>query len=91
MATRKPTEPTPDAREPDQAVPFEQILTQLEELVKQLESGELPLEDSLAVFEKGMALSRQGTSILAAAEKKVEILLRDRNGEPEIRPFEGGE
>lgn len=54
---------------------FEQILSRLTEVVERLESGDLPLEESLAVFEEGIELSRLGSTRLDAAEAKVEELL----------------
>jgi len=54
---------------------FEQILSRLTEVVERLESGDLPLEESLAVFEEGIELSRLGSGRLDAAEAKVEELL----------------
>jgi len=54
---------------------FEQILGRLQSVVERLESGELPLEQSLAVFEEGIQLSRLGAARLDAAEARVEELL----------------
>ena len=54
---------------------FETQLTELESVVEQLESGELPLEDALKVFEKGVKLSRQCQQLLSEAEQKVTILM----------------
>lgn len=62
---------------------FEQILARLQEVVERLESGELPLEDSLTVFEEGIRLSRAGAKRLDAAERRVEELL----GDGETRPI----
>lgn len=56
---------------------FEQILNRLNEVVERLESGDLPLEESLAVFEEGVQLTRLGSSRLDSAEAKVEELLTD--------------
>jgi exodeoxyribonuclease VII small subunit len=56
---------------------FEQILSRLQQVVERLESGELPLEDSLAVFEEGIRLSRLGARRLDEAEQRVEELLGD--------------
>lgn len=56
---------------------FEQILTRLQRVVERLESGELPLEESLAVFEEGIRLSRAGARRLDDAERRVEELLGD--------------
>lgn len=54
---------------------FEQILARLEHVVERLESGELPLEESLAIFEEGIRLSRAGAKRLDDAERRVEELL----------------
>jgi exodeoxyribonuclease VII small subunit len=72
----------------NEQIPFESILEQLEGLVKQLEEGELSLEESLAAFEKGMGLAHQGGDRLAAAEKRVELLMA---GENETIPFDSGQ
>ena len=66
---------------------FEDGLEQLEEVVSQLEDGDLPLEKSLELFEKGMTLSEGCRKQLQDAEAKVEILLR-KDGEVEAEPFE---
>ena len=59
---------------------FEQILSRLGHLVEQLERGDMPLEESLKVFEEGVTLSRLGTQRLDDAERRVEYLLaRDDN------------
>jgi exodeoxyribonuclease VII small subunit len=54
---------------------FDAILTRLREVVQKLESGELSLEQSLAVYEEGVQLARRGQQLLASAEKRVEILV----------------
>ena len=66
---------------------FEEILVRLRGLVERLESGNLPLEDSLRAFEEGMDLCRRGTVILDGAEKKVELLLGNA-GAPRLTPFD---
>ena len=53
---------------------FEQSVTELEEIVKQLEKGELTLEDSLKQFEKGIGLARRCQDVLNQAEQKIETL-----------------
>ncbi|RUR18570.1 exodeoxyribonuclease VII small subunit [Legionella sp. km535] len=53
---------------------FEQSITELEEIVKQLEKGELSLEDSLKQFEKGIGLARRCQDVLNQAEQKIETL-----------------
>ncbi len=58
----------------------------LEELVERLEGGDLPLEESLAAFERGVMLTRTCQTALKDAEQKVEILLK-KAGEPAIETF----
>ncbi|TAL59512.1 MAG: exodeoxyribonuclease VII small subunit [Legionella sp.] len=55
-------------------VPFEQSISELEEIVRQLEKGELTLEDSLKQFEKGISLARGCQDVLKEAEQKIEML-----------------
>jgi len=66
---------------------FEQALAELEGLVERLERGDLPLDEALKAFERGVALTRHCQSSLQAAQQKVEILLK-RNGQVQIEPFE---
>jgi exodeoxyribonuclease VII small subunit len=67
-------------------VDFERSLAELEALVERLEHGDLPLDDALKSFERGVALTRQCQGALKAAQQKVEILLNNSaNAEPE--PF----
>jgi exodeoxyribonuclease VII small subunit len=56
---------------------FEQILARLSSVVERLEGGDLPLEESLAIFEEGIRLSRLGARRLDEAERRVEELLGD--------------
>jgi exodeoxyribonuclease VII small subunit len=65
---------------------FEQALAELEALVERLERGDLPLEEALKTFERGVELTRHCQSSLKAAQQRVEILLR-RNGQPESESF----
>ncbi len=60
---------------------FEEALQRLEELVSKLESGQLSLEESMTAFEEGMKLSKLCSTKLAAAEKKIETLMQNANGE----------
>jgi exodeoxyribonuclease VII small subunit len=62
---------------------FEQSLTELEALVAKLEQGDVPLEEALKTFERGVALTRQCQTALRTAQQKVEVLLT-RNGEETI-------
>ncbi len=59
---------------------FEDALKRLEETVRALESGEVPLDDSLKIFEEGVALVKLCNSKLDNAEQKVSILLRNEEG-----------
>lgn len=65
---------------------FETAMRDLEELVERLEHGDLPLEESLAAFERGVMLTRACQSALKEAEQKVEILLK-KAGEPTVEDF----
>jgi exodeoxyribonuclease VII small subunit len=69
---------------------FEVALKRLEEIVRKLESGELPLDTALELFEEGIRLSRFCNTTLDAAERRVEILLKNESGQPRAVPFEGG-
>ncbi len=66
---------------------FEESLKQLEGIVAQLERGDLPLEDSIKMFEEGMRLSAQCKQELDSAESKVQILLKQRDGSLKAEPF----
>jgi exodeoxyribonuclease VII small subunit len=59
---------------------FEEALERLEAIVGRLESGELPLEDALASFEKGVSLARRCAGQLESAERRIEVLVRDGAG-----------
>ena len=62
-------------------IDLEKALTELEELVEELESGDLPLEKAMKKFEQGIKLTRTCQSALKEAEQKVEILLKSAGGE----------
>lgn len=66
---------------------FEDCLTRLEQIVSALEAGNLPLEDSLKVFEEGVALARTCARYLDEAERRIEILTKDQSGATVTRPF----
>jgi exodeoxyribonuclease VII small subunit len=69
---------------------FEQSLTELEALVARLEQGDVPLEEALKTFERGVALTRQCQTALRTAQQKVEVLL-SRNGEESVESFSDDE
>jgi exodeoxyribonuclease VII small subunit len=66
---------------------FEQSLAELEILVARLEQGDVPLEDALKTFERGVALTRQCQTALRTAQQKVEVLLA-RDGAEKLAPFD---
>ncbi len=67
---------------------FEEALGELEAVVRRLEQGELPLEESLAAFERGMALVKQLSRRLEDIERRVEVLLKRDDGSLAVRPLE---
>jgi len=67
---------------------FEEALTQLEKAVEQLETGELPLERALEVFETGVKMSRLCSAKLHEVEQKVELLLNVNDGAAETAAFD---
>ncbi len=67
---------------------FETSLAQLEETVKELESGRLPLEKAVKLFEKGMNLSKFCLEKLDETEKKITILMKDSKGNTIEEPFD---
>jgi len=67
---------------------FEEALDELENVVERLESGELSLEDSLAAFEDGVKLVRYCNQKLTEVEKKIELLVKDKEGKLQLRPLE---
>lgn len=71
----------------EQTFNFEQALEELNTLVNRMEQGGLSLEESLAHFEKGIALTRGCQKALAEAEQKVQILM-EKNGELVVENFE---
>ena len=66
---------------------FEASLEALEQIVRQLEDGDLGLEKSLELFEQGIRLSRECQERLSQAERKIEILLRDNQGRAVTKAF----
>lgn len=74
MAARRPNE-------------FEKAFQQLEKIVQRLEGEELPLDDSLQLFEEGIRLSRFCHQRLEEVEKKIELILADAKGQPVVEPF----
>lgn len=70
------------------AVPFEQSMDWLSRIVEKLEQGDLPLEQSLQLFEEGVRLSRMAQERLDTAQQRIERLLTvDSQGRPRTTPF----
>ena len=67
---------------------FEEALAKLEQITKELEEGDLSLEESLKYFDEGVKLAEQCNSKLNEAQKKVEILLKKNDGLKPV-PFDG--
>ncbi|MEK0167840.1 MULTISPECIES: exodeoxyribonuclease VII small subunit [Enterobacteriaceae] len=74
------------AKKNDAPASFETALTELEQIVTRLESGDLPLEEALSEFERGVQLARQGQTKLQQAEQRVQILLSEQEEVP-LTPF----
>ena len=72
----------------DEKLSFEEAMNSLEEIVTELEKGELSLEQSVEKFKKGMELSNHCNDMLDSAEKDIKVLLKDQNGDIEEAPFE---
>jgi exodeoxyribonuclease VII small subunit len=66
---------------------FEDCLARLEQIVGALETGNLPLEESLKVFEEGITLARHCSRYLDDAERRIEMLVKDDGGVTTTRPF----
>lgn len=67
---------------------FEASLQKLETIVSQLEEGDLSLEESLKLFEDGVKLSRECQERLNQAERRIEILIKDSDGNPTLQAIE---
>ena len=66
---------------------FEEQLKSLEGIIDKLEKGDLPLEEAIKLFENGVNLSNACKQELEAAEGKVQLLLKQKNGEMKAEPF----
>jgi len=87
MAREKPARPPAEAGEAGETG-FEESMGELERIVEELEGGELTLDQSLAHYEKGMALAQRLTHTLDQAEKRIERLVESDTGEATTEPFE---
>ncbi|MGB0768855.1 MAG: exodeoxyribonuclease VII small subunit [Phycisphaeraceae bacterium] len=73
--------PTPS---PDKEPSFEQAIDTLEDLIEQIESGEVGLEDAIARYEEGQSLIKRCRGILDKAERRIAELTQDDQGDPTI-------
>jgi exodeoxyribonuclease VII small subunit len=65
------------------SLPFERAIEEMESIVKRLEEGKVPLEESVAIYERGEALKRRCEELLAQAEARVNKIVRDSSGKPD--------
>ncbi len=70
---------------------FEASLSELEKIVRKLEDGDLSLEESLKLFEDGVKLSRECQERLNKAERRIEILLKDEDGNPTLQEIKSAD
>jgi len=75
-------------RKPAVEANFEQAMKRLEEIVDQMESGDLPLEELIVRYEEGMKLVKVCQERLASAEQRIEIITRNSAGKPIVKEFE---
>jgi exodeoxyribonuclease VII small subunit len=76
---------------PEEQPKFEDALAELEAIVKQLEGGNLPLDEMMARYERGVQSLKLCREMLDKAEKRIEILVKGENGELVAQPFEPGD
>jgi exodeoxyribonuclease VII small subunit len=71
------------------ALPFERALAELESIVTRLERGDVPLEESIAIYERGEALKKHCEALLKKAEARIEAITLGPDGKPEgLRPLD---
>ncbi len=74
--------------EEQKEITFEEAVARLEEIVEKLESGELPLNESLALFEEGIKLTRECSRQLTEAQGQLETLVKKPDGSTDTEPLE---
>lgn len=79
-----------NAKKKDAEESFSRRMQRLENIVERLESDEIELEDALAAFEEGVKLTKELGASLDAAQRRIEILLRDASGAMTLQPFDPG-
>ena len=85
MAKRKKKQKAARGESHADEVPFEQVIGELEAIVGKLENGETPLDDSLELYERGVRAYRQCREILERAEKRIQLLVKDLDGNLTLR------
>ena len=68
---------------------FEEALKKLEKIVEDLEKGDISLDEALKKYQEGIELSRVCSSRLENAKKKIDVLVKNKKGEYELKPMEG--
>ena len=92
MAKKKQNESEKTKREPSNDVDFESVLAEVESVVRQLESGELGLSESLEQYERGIEKIKYCHLVLQRAEKRIAVLTSvDEDGNVSIEPVETGD
>ncbi|MGD0336407.1 MAG: exodeoxyribonuclease VII small subunit [Candidatus Omnitrophota bacterium] len=69
-------------------IKFEEALKKLEKIIEELENGELSLDEALKKYQEGIELSRTCNQRLESAKKKIDILVKNKKGEFELKPFD---
>lgn len=83
--------PDPKTEQPVAAMPFEEAMRELEEIVKRLEAGTLSLEDSIVAYERGEHLKQRCDDLLKAAEARIEKISLGPDGKPKgVEPLDAG-
>lgn len=86
-----PVNATPEQRPDIATLSFEQALQELERIVSDLERGDVPLDRSIEIYERGEALKKHCEKLLKAAEDRIEKIRLDRNGHPTgVEPLDEG-
>ncbi|SIT81680.1 exodeoxyribonuclease VII small subunit [Edaphobacillus lindanitolerans] len=77
-------------KETKQEIKFEEAISRLEEIVRRLESGDVPLEDAISLYKKGMELSAVCHGKLQSAEKQLVTLIGEDGSQAPFNPANGG-
>jgi len=70
---------------------FEESLTELEAIIAELEGGDLPLDTMIARYETGVRALEACRKVLDDAEKRIELLVKDKDGKPKTEPFQSAQ